>query len=58
MPLTPEEQERITKDAILKIDYSDESEEKRKYYEAIRNDIETAKEVAKERGMKGVSFEL
>ena len=58
MPLTPEEQERITKDAILKIDYSDESEEKRRYYEAIRNDIETAKEVTKGRGMKGVSFEL
>tara|TARA_B100000214_G_scaffold78781_1_gene53214 strand:+ start:555 stop:731 length:177 start_codon:yes stop_codon:yes gene_type:complete len=58
MPLTPEEQEQITKDAILKIDYSEESAEKRKYYEAIRNDMETAKEVVQERGMKGVTFEL
>ncbi len=35
MAFTPEDQERITRDAIMGIDYSNRSKEKQDYYAAI-----------------------
>ena len=58
MALTPEEQERITRDAIMGIDYSNRSKEKQDYYAAIRNDMDAAKFIAKKKGMGDITFEM
>ena len=58
MALTPEDQERITRDAIMGIDYSNRSTEKQDYYAAIRNDMDAAKFIAKKKGMGDITFEM
>ena len=58
MALTPEDQERITRDAIMGIDYSNRSKEQQDYYAAIRNDIDNAEVIAKEKEMGDITFEM
>ena len=58
MALTPEDQERITRDAIMGIDYSNRSKEKQDYYAAIRNDMDNAEVIAKDKGMGNITFEM
>ena len=58
MVLTPEDQERITRDAIMGIDYSNKSKEKQDNYAAIRNDMDAAKFIAKKKDMCDITFEM
>ena len=58
MALTLEDQERITRDAIMGIDYSNRSKEKHDYYAAIRNDMDNARVIAKKKGMGDITFEM
>ena len=58
MALTPEDQERITRDAIMGIDYSNRSKEKQDYYASIRNDMDNTKVIAKGKGMGDITFEM
>ena len=58
MALTPEDQERITRDAIMGIDYLNKSKEKQDYYAAIRNDMDAAKFIAKKKDMGDITFDM
>ena len=58
MALTPEDQERIARGAIMGIDCSNKSKEKQDYYGAIRNDMDAAKFIAKKKGMGDITFEI
>ena len=58
MVLTPEDQERITRDAIMGIDYSNRSKEKQKYYAEIKKSMDKAKTIAKKKGMGDIVFDM
>ena len=58
MALMPEDQERITRDAIMGSDYSNRSKEKQDYYAAIRNDMDNAQVIAKDKGMGDITFKM